>query len=484
MRRLGGADALLLYLESPRVYMHTLKIAIVDPSKDPEGWSFERYRERFESRLHRLPPMRWRLAPTPLGLHHPLWIEDQDFNIDYHFRRVACPAPGDRRALCELISQVYAWPMDRSRPLWVMWVVEGLEDGRIATVMLLHHAYVDGIAAGYLLQQLCSEEPGGDVPGPAQPWQPEPWPPAWKRATWGLRDLPKMLWAEAPKTARGLRKRARHNASLRSEGKAAPASPADAPVTPLSVLLSHGRTFVCESFPLEDMKRVRAAFGVTINDVFLACCAAAVRRCLADRGFDPDTTPLVASVPLSQRKPEELPLLGNHTTVDYLWLRSDIGDPVERLHACHASADEMKAHFQATKGSDLASVAHILPPFVSRLLNRFMRSKQGRLSVFANIVVSNVPGPQKPLYFGHSQVADWYSMGQIFDGTPLNMTMWSYAGRVNLGILADRAVVPDGWVLVGYFRDALEELLEKVGSTVPSGEPAAAVASEYAGRSS
>ncbi len=469
MRRLGGADALLLYMETPRAYMHTLKIAILDPSQDPGGWSFERYRERFERRLHRLPPMRWRLAPTPLGLHHPLWIEDEDFNVDYHFRRVACPPPGDRRALCELISQVYAWPMDRSRPLWVMWVVEGLDDGKVATVMLVHHAYVDGIAAAYLLQQLCSEEPGGEVPEPERPWQPEPWPPAWKRAALGLRDLPKMLLREVPNTARGLRKRVRLNASYRREGKPPPPSPREAPVTPLSVLLSHGRTFACESFPLDDLKRVRASFGVTINDVFLACCGGAIRRFLADLGFDPDTTPLVGAVPLSQRAPEELPLLGNRTSVDYLWLRSDIGDPIERLFACHESADEMKQHFQATKGSDLASVAHILPPFVSRLMNRFIHSQQGRLSVFANVALSNVPGPREPLYFGHSRIANWYSMGQIFDGTPLNMTMWSYAGNVNLGILADRAVVPDGWVLVDYFRGALDELLDKVGSDASSG---------------
>ncbi len=468
MRRLGGADALLLYLETPRAYMHTLKIAIADPCEEPGGWSFERYRERFQSRLHRVPPLRWKLAPTPLGLHHPLWIEDEDFNVDYHFRRVACPAPGDRRALCELISQVYAWPMDRSRPLWVLWVVEGLEDGRVATVMIVHHAYVDGVAAAYLLQQLCNREPGGEVPGPSQPWQPEPWPPPWKRAAWALRDLPKMLLQEVPKTARGLRRRLELDTSRRREGRPAPPSPGAAPVTPLSVLLSHGRTFVCESFPLDDVRRVRTSFGVTINDVFLACCAGALRRFLEDLGFDPDSTPLVASVPLSQRAPEELELLGNRTSVDYLWLRTDVADPVERLFACHESASEMKRHFQATKGSDLGSVAHVLPPAASRLMNRFLRSKQGRLSVFANVVLSNVPGPREPLWFGHSKVENWYSMGQIFDGTPLNMTMWSYAGQVNLGVLADRAVVPDGWVLVGYFREALEELLGKVPSEAPS----------------
>lgn len=469
MKRLRGADALLLYLETPRSYQHTLKIAIVDPSEDAQGWSFERYRETFAQRLHRAPPLRWKLAPTPLGLHHPLWVEDEDFNLEYHFRRVACPAPGDRRALCELISQIYAWPMDRSRPLWVMWVVEGLEDGKVATVMLVHHAYVDGIAAGYLLQQLCNEEPGGAVPPPSSPWQPEPWPAAWKRAAWALRDLPETAFREVPKTLRGIRKRLQRSAAERRGDETAAPSPFDAPATPLSVLLSHGRTFVCASYPLEDFKRVRASFGVTINDVFLACCGGTLRRFLAARGFDADTGPLVASVPLSQRAPEDMDELGNQTSLDYLWLRSDVADPVARLFACHESAAAMKEHFQATKGADIASVANILPPVVGRVFNRFVRSRKGKLSVFANVVLSNVPGPREPLYFGRLRVANWFSMGQIVDGTPLNMTMWSYAGSVNLGVLADRAVVPDGWELVRYFGESLEELLEKAGGHAATG---------------
>ncbi|MDJ0869225.1 MAG: wax ester/triacylglycerol synthase family O-acyltransferase [Myxococcota bacterium] len=469
MRRLSGADALLLYLETPRAYVHTLKISILDPSTDPEGWSFERYRETFRARLHRSPPLRWRLAPTPLGLHHPLWIEDPEFHLDYHFRRVVCPPPGDRAAFCELVSQIYAWPMDRSRPLWLMWVVEGLEGGRVANVMFVHHAYVDGIAAGYLLQRLTTEEPGAEIPGPASPWQAEPWPPAWKRALFGLRDLPGMLLREVPKTVEALRRRARVGAGERHAGRATVPTPLDAPVTPMSVLLSHGRTFVCESFPLDDFKRVRASFGVTINDVFLACCAGALRRFLAERGFDPDTGPLVASVPLSQRKPEEMDALGNRTSLDYLWLRTDLADPVDRLRASHESADAMKAHFQASQGADLAALARIMPPFVGRLMDRYVRSRQGRLSVFANVVLSNVPGPRAPLYFDHSRVESWYSMGHIVDGSPLNMTVWSYAGSMNLGILADREVVPDGWVLVRYFRACLEELLEKAGSAGGSG---------------
>ena len=159
MRRLNPMDATFLYLETPRAYQHTLKIARLDPSSEPNGFDFDTYRQRLLESLHRAPPFRWRLAETPLGLHHPVWIEDPDFDIDYHLRHVACPPPGDERTLCDLISKIYAWPLDRNRPLWVAWIIEGLQGGEVATVFLVHHACCDGVGAGIMLQRLGSLEP-------------------------------------------------------------------------------------------------------------------------------------------------------------------------------------------------------------------------------------------------------------------------------------------------------------------------------------
>ncbi len=464
MRRLSPNDATLLYNETPRAYMHTLKIARLDPSEEPGGFSFEAYRERLQSRLHRAPPFRWRLAPTPLGLHHPLWIEDPDFDIDYHLRHVACPPPGDERALCELISKVYAWPLDHSRPLWLAWIVEGLQGGGVATVFLVHHAYCDGVGAGILLQQICNAEPDAAVPEPDRPWLPEPWPSAGQRVRWALRDLPTTLSTVWPRASRGVRKRRRLHARYETEGKRLPPTPQQAPVTPLSEPLSPGRTYVCRSLPLEDFKRVRAAFGVTINDVFLACCAGAVRRLLNERGFDPDGGPLVASIPLSRRGPENMDGLGNFTAVDFSWLRIDVADPVERLLKSHEAAEKMKEHFRDSEGGDLSSILGVLPPPGMRLLSKVVAAKGGKTGLMGNLVLSNVPGPRDTLYFGRTRVANWFSMGQLFDGCTLNMTVWSYAGNMNLNVLADSRVVPDGWVVVDHFCESLRELLDKAAS--------------------
>jgi diacylglycerol O-acyltransferase / wax synthase len=485
MRRLSPTDASLLYAETPRAYMHTLKIAILDPSGEPGGFSFDAYSRRVYERLNRVPPLRWKYAPTPLGLHHPIWIEDPDFNIDYHLRHVACPAPGDERALCELISRVYAWPLDHSRPLWVGWIVEGLKGGRVAAVFLIHHAYFDGNGAAYLLQQICNAEPGADVPGPETPWVPEPWPPARKRLWWALRDLPATLATVWPKAVRGIRKRKRVHEAYEREGKQLPPMPQQAPETPLSQPLSHGRTYTYRSFALDDFKRIGATFGVTINDVFVACCAGAVRRFLADRSYDPDRGPLVASIPLSRRGPENMDGIGNFTALDYMWLRIDVADPVERLRQCHEAARAMKEHFKASEGGDLGSILGVLPPPAMRLLNRIIGSKQGRTGFFGNLVLSNVPGPPQPLYFGSTRIESWFSMGQLFDGCTLNMTVWSYAGQMNLNVLTDRRLIPDGWVLVDYFEESLADLLDKVGHerrTASSDQGRESPASLQAGR--
>ena len=173
MIRMGGTDAMMLSSETPSAYMHTFKVAILDPSTDPEGWSFQKYHDDFASRIHLVPLFRWKFAPSPLGINHPMWVDDPNFNLEYHVRRVACPAPGDHKALCEFMSSVYAYQLDRSRPLWMSWVVEGLQGGKVAIVALVHHAYVDGVGAAFNLQQLYRSEPGWKPP-PTPPWQPRP----------------------------------------------------------------------------------------------------------------------------------------------------------------------------------------------------------------------------------------------------------------------------------------------------------------------
>ena len=462
MKRMGGVDSMMLVMESPTCYMHTFKVAILDPSTDPEGWNFEKWRKSFADRLHLIPFFRWKFASAPFGINHPMWVDDPHFNLDYHVRRVACPAPGDHRALCQFMSSVYAYQLDRSRPLWTLWVVEGLQDGKVALVSLVHHAYVDGVGAAWGLQQLYRPEPGWQ-PEEVPEWHARPWPSWGKRLWWGARDLPAVLIKNLPRVVNGVRQKIALEKRLRDEGRESP-SAAMMQKTPINVLLSPGRTFVCNDMPLDDFKTVSKGLGVTINDVFLACCAGTIRKFFLTQGYDPNQHPLISGTPFAGERPDDMPGLGNFATLDYCWLPTNIEDPLERLHAAHDAAVNMKEHLKASTevGADINSLMQVAPPWLLKALRWYILKKQGGFSLFANTVVSNVPGPREPIYLDKYKLDSWFSTGQIFEGTGLNMTMWSYCGRANLCILTDKKILEDGWVLFDTFVEELKILVDLV----------------------
>ena len=461
MIRMGGADAFMLAFETPKAYMHTFKVGILDPSTDPDGWSFDKFHQDIEDRLHLIPPFRWKYAPAPLGINHPTWIEDEDFNLEYHVRHVACPAPGDHRALCRFMSDVYAYQLDRSRPLWICWVVEGLENGKVAVVTMLHHAYVDGVGASHGLEQVYRDTPGFVIET-VPPWNPAP-TPSWLYKLWrALVDWPGVVLVNLPKVISGLRQKKALEKQYEQAGKPAHPAPAMMKQTPINAVLSHGRTFVCESIPFDDFKTVSKGLGVTINDVFLCCAAGAIRQLFLDKKYNPDQSPLIAGTPFAGERTEGMEGFGNFVTMDYCWLHTDIADPLERLHASHKAAAEMKEHLQkmVAMNADFGAIMKILPPWTVRALSWWLRErKKGSLSLFANVALSNVPGPRKPLYLDKYKLDNWFSTGQITDGTSLNMTMWSYCKNVNLCILADQKVLPDGWLLFDYFVAELNALV-------------------------
>jgi WS/DGAT/MGAT family acyltransferase len=458
---MGGADAFMLAFETPRAYMHTFKVAILDPSTDPAGWSFSKFHQDFEKRIHLVPYFRWKYADTPLGINHPLWMEDEDFNLDYHVRRVGLPQPADHKALCEFMSSVYAYKLDRSRPLWKCWVVEGLEGGRVALVTMLHHAYVDGVGASYGLEQLYRDTPGQTAAsGPA--WAPRP-PPSWAKRLWlGVVDWPGVVLVNLPKIVMGLRQKRALERQYASEGKPPHPAPGMMQQTPINAVLSYGRTFVCDSMPIAHFKKISKGLGVTINDVFLCCAGGAIRRLFLDRGYHPDHNPLIAATPFAGERPVGMEGLGNFVTMDYCWLHTDIADPLERLHASHIAAVAMKEHLNKSvaMNADFSAIMKILPPWAVRAFSWWLRTKKrGSLSLFGNVALSNVPGPRKTLYWDRYKLENWFSTGQIVDGTCLNMTMWSYCQNVNLCILADKKVLSDGWKLYEYFTRELETLV-------------------------
>ena len=255
-------------------------------------------------------------------------------------------------------------------------------------------------------------------------------------------------------------------AAYRRAGRPLPPTQTDAPLTPLSRMLSHGRTFVCDSLPLDDFRKVRSSLGATINDVFLACSAAAIRRFFFDCGYDADRGPIVAAIPVGLERPADKVAVGNFTTMDFLWLPTHLADPLARLRAASAAGTAMKQHLEAVKGGDLGALFNAMPPVAGRLVNAFIRRKRGTFSLFANVALSNVQGPRELLFLDKLRYENWFSMGQIVHGTALNITVWSYHRNMNLCIMADSAIVKDGWVLFGYFREALRELVELAGDRV------------------
>jgi len=237
--------------------------------------------------------------------------------------------------------------------------------------------------------------------------------------------------------------------------------------TPLNVSLSYGRTFVCDSLPLDKFKRASKGFGVTINDVFLCCAAGVLRRLLRDKHYDPDQHPLIAGTPFAGPRPDGWQGLGNFATADYCWLRSDIENPVERLRASHKAAVEMKEHMKATveAGADLTALFQICPPWIMWLVGWYIRRQEGGMGMFGNLVLSNVPGPREAIFFNTYRLDSWFSTGQVFDGSCINITMWSYCDHANLCILADAKVIADGWIPFGYFAEELDKLVALVPAT-------------------
>ncbi|WCS20614.1 wax ester/triacylglycerol synthase family O-acyltransferase [Mycobacterium marinum] len=458
-QRLSGADAFMLGMETPRAYMHTFKVAIIDPSTDAQGWSFDRFYAEAARRIHLLPMLRWKCVESPLGLNHPYWVEDPDFELRNHIRRVACPAPGDHKSLCAVMTTIYSAQLERDRPLWLMWVVEGLAEGKVALVMLVHHAYVDGVGAAWLMQQFYQPHRGVGA-AEAPDYRPAPLPSWPTRLGWAVRDWPETVIGNLPKVATGLWRKFLFDRKRKSAGLPAHPSARQMQRTPINVNLSAGRTFVCDSVPLQHFSAVAKALGVTINDVFSSCAAGALRRLLVDLDYDPDTHPLIGATPFAGERPLGMQGLGNYATVDYCWLRSDIADPSARLQASREANTQMKGHIKAVKeaGADFNSVMQVLPPWGIKIIRKAIHRSRGRFGFFGNVVLSNVPGPKEALYLDHWKVSNWFSTGQIADGTALNITMWSYCGQANICILADRAVLDDGWRMFDYLVDELNSL--------------------------
>ena len=462
MQRLTGLDAGYLYMETPTLHMHTLKIAVLDPSTVPGGYTFAKVKEELGRRLHLLPPFRRRLLDVPFGLHHPLWIEDPDFDLDWHVRRVAVPSPGSQRELCELIGDIASHQLDRRRPLWEIWVVEGLEGGRIGFVTKMHHSMADGVAAAAMMANVLETEPDPIEPrAPDRPWTPDVVPSRTQLVLRALIDLfvtIRGLPALLGRTAAGMRR----VAQVRKANPTVPsATPLNTPRTRFNGALTPHRVFATTTLPLDAVKTVRRAFDVTLNDVVLGVCAGALMRYLDKHGDHLDK-PLLAGVPISTEGPTDTPrLAGNRVSNLFVSLRTDIEDPVARLKAIHESSMVAKDVFRAMGVDMLADWSEMTPP---KPLSAFMRLySRWRLADYhappQNAVISNVPGPPLPLYVAGAKLVELYSTGPILEGIGLNITVWSYLGTLYFGLISCRELMPDLFDLADLLPAALDELL-------------------------
>jgi diacylglycerol O-acyltransferase len=457
--RLSGLDASYLYTESPALHMHTLKISILDVSDVPGGYSFERVKEVLAAHLHLLPPFRRRIVPVPYGLNHPVWIEDEHFDIDQHVRLTRAEAPGGQRQLDAVISRIASTPLDRARPLWEITVVEGLEDGHVAFVAKLHHTAADGVAASALLANVMRLEPGELEPDPPTTlWRPEPVPGKRQLILDALRDLVTTL-LRLPglicRTARNVRRMVLVRREADSDDL--PPGAFAGPRTSFNEALTPARSYGSIILPLEDFKLVKTAFGCTINDVVLTLVASSVREYLASRG-EPHDEPLVAAVPVSSEAPGTVRLLGNKVSNMFTALRVDIDDPVERLHATSRVTSTAKDLQNALGVETMEQWVEYSPPKpYAWIWHRFVpRLKRPPI----NAIVSNVPGPKQPLYIAGGKMTGLFSVGPILEGVGLNVTVWSYLDGMNFSAICCPDTLPDVHAITEGLRHALDELVK------------------------
>ena len=461
MQRLTGLDATFLYLETPSIHMHVASTAVFDPSTVPGGYSYEKVVELVESRLHLLPPFRRRLKEVPFQLHHPLWIEDPDFDIENHVHRAALPAPGGADELADFAADIFSRPLDRSKPLWEMYVVEGLEHGHIASITKTHHAAIDGVSGAELTVNLLDLQPEPtEVPPPETPWQPDRIPSDAELVAYALNSL-----ARQPlKAAKAVRRTTLAAVNIRRRNRlpdtVPPPAPFSAPYTPFNVAIDARRRFAFTEISLDEVKMVKNALGGTVNDVVLALCAGALRNYLLGKGVLPEKG-LVAMVPISVRADNEKGDMGNRVSSMLTGLATDIEDPVERLHLISAGTRDAKEQDKAIGADTLTDWTEFAAPaLAARAARLYSRTKVAdRVKrPLLNVTISNVPGPPFPLYCAGSRMVALSPMGPIADGAALNITVMSYMGSMYFGLVAGRDAVPDVWDLAHGLNQALDDL--------------------------
>jgi diacylglycerol O-acyltransferase len=460
MQRLGGLDSAFLIFETSTMHMHVGGLMLIDPSTAKTPYSFGAYRSYVESRLPRVPGFRRKLATVPLNLSRPSWIEDADFDLDFHLHRTTVAAPGGDRETADVVADILSRQMDRSRPLWEMWIVEGRADGLIGVVTKVHHSTIDGITGANLMAELFDLEPDPPASTPViDTWEPERKPSDLTlvgRAVVEMAGRPVGVVKLLPSTLMSVGKLVHR----RGGGAKGMPAPFRAPRTSFNATVTAHRTVAYTSVALEDIKTIKNAFGVKVNDVVIAICSGALRSYLADRDELPDRS-LIAAIPISVHDRSDGVDGTTKVSMMFASLASDIDDAGERLRFIAATNEGAKEDHELVGANTLQNWAENAAPNTFSLAARVYSGLRlaDRHPVVHNLVISNVPGPPIPLYFNGGRLVVLHPLGPIMDGAGLNITVLSYLDEIGFGFIACRELMPALWDLSDAVPGAVAELI-------------------------
>ena len=471
MRQLTGLDNAFLALEGAATPLHVTSLTVLDGSTLPDGFGYATVLDHIADRIRGIPQFREKLEQVPLGLDHPYWRVDEHFDLEFHVRHSAVPPPGGDHELAEVVARLHARPLDRARPLWEMYVIEGLAGGDVALLTKMHHAAIDGVAgvelAGVVLDQSPDPTPRTSRPDLV----PEPSPPAAlmlargarglvrfpTRATrWALnsvRELPALGDLARMAMPRPARERETDGGMVAGPTLQAPQTPFNRPVTP-------HRRVAWTVLDLERVKEIKHARGTTVNDVIMAITAGAVRRHLMEVGALPER-PLQAMVPISVRSSGEQG--GNRVTTMVGLVPTHLAHPLARLDWVADQMRTAKEH-DAVPADVLADVSSMAAPVVAARAARVVTRLRwaNRLRLPFNMVISNIPGPRVPLYVAGARVKHMIPVSAIHDGVGFNVTIISHEQDVDVGLVADREMIDDLWHVAGLFEESAKELYDAV----------------------
>jgi WS/DGAT/MGAT family acyltransferase len=471
--RLSTQDATFLFFENDHVHMHVAATQIYDagPLRSKSGGiDIDRFKAAIRSALPKVPRYRQKIRWIPIW-NHPVWIDDHQFNLDYHIRHTSLPKPGNDRQLKHLSARVMSQALDRDRPLWETWVVEGLENDRFAVITKIHHCMIDGASGVDLSYILMSTSPEVEEAEEPPTFRPRPVPTSLEL----IRDE-SLRRAAAPLDAlHGIQNFVSQAEDLKSEigmrlsavGDLIGASLKPASPSPLNGDLGPHRRFDWLTMSLDDVRAVRRKLDCTLNDVVLSVVSGAVRKFLIKRQADPSVIDFRAAAPVSIRKPEDAGQLGNHVSSWIVPLPIDEADPLERVRRIHATTQKLKESRQALGVEMIMSAAEFMG---TMLLSLGARAASGPI----NTIVTNVPGPQVPLYMLGAKMQAMYPQVPLLDDMGLGVALMSYDGKLCWGFNGDYELVPDMKDLVAAVKEGFEELQAAVGLHVVEGEPVVA----------